>query len=205
MWGNMIIQSIRGSILYQSRKITFKTALEDAVAGGVDLSHGDFRGQKLYQARLDGIMAPGACFWGADCRGADMTGCDLRDADLRGVDLKDACLAESNLASVNFSGAYFNSTILRQCNMESTIFSCPSLFSCDLAEVQRLDHAIYCHRGEIDLPLDPAPVVINGLSRRMILFGHTILWGDVVMSSATASNDLRQDFERIKATIDRFS
>lgn len=200
----MIIRSVQGSILYKSNKISFKTALEEAVEGGVDLSHGDFRGQKLYQARLDGIMAPGACLWGADCRGADMAGADLRDADLRNIDFKDGCLAESDLDGANLSGSHFSNTILRDTNLEGTIFSCPSLFSCDLREAANLHRAVYCHRGEINIPLQKALVVIHGLSRRMVIFGESILWGDEMFSKITANEEFVGDLKDMKATIDRF-
>jgi hypothetical protein len=200
----MIIRSVQGSILYKSNKISFKTALEEAVERGVDLSHGDFRGQKLYQANLDGIMAPGACLWGADCRGADMAGADLRDADLRNIDFKECCLAQSDLVGANLSGSYFNNTVLRAANLEGTIFSCPSLFSCDLGEAANLHRAVYCHRGEISISLHKAPVVIHGLNRCVVIFGESVLWGSEMLQNAAANGDFAQDLSSLRATIDRF-
>lgn len=200
----MIIQSIKGDVLYKSQKISFRTALEEAVKSGINLSHGDFRGQKLYQAQLDGILAPGACFWGADCRGVDMAGGDLRDADLRMVDLKDACLAESNLGGANLSGTYLNNTILRQCNMAGTTFSCPSLFDCDLTEVHSFHRAIYCHRGEIDVPLSPLPFVISGTGSKIVLFQNMMLQGNTIIKPGHANDDMRRELTVVKSTIDRF-
>lgn len=206
MWGFfMIIRSIQGSILYKSDKISFKAALEQAVKRGVDLSHGDFRGQKLYRAHLDGIIAPGACLWGSDCRGADMAGADLRDADLRNINFKDACLAESNLEGANLSGSFFNNTIFRGTNMGSIIFSCPSLFSCDLEEAFNFHHAIYCHKGECDIVLDHAPITVRGLRRgRIIIMGDYFLWQGDLFKNTAANDDLTQEFRMLKTTIDRF-
>lgn len=192
-----------GTVLYRTDKITFKTALEEAVENGVDLSHGDFRGQKLYGAKLDGIMAPGASLWGTDCRFIDMSGADLRNADMRNIDFKDACLAGSNFMDANFSGSYFMGTILQKTNLEGSIFTCPSLFGCDLAAASNLHRAIYCHRGEVNIALKTAPLVINGLSQRMVIFDDIILWGHELVEKHAANQAFNEAVERVKSTMAR--
>lgn len=200
----MIIKSIRGSILYKSQKNTFKLSLEDAVINKVDLSHGDFRGEKLYGANLEGLLAPGACFWGADCRNVDLAGADLRDADLRNIDFKDACLAEANLAGANLSGSYFCNTILRCANLSNTLITCPSFFSCDLRDVDSIKAAVYCHRGEQDISLGTSPVVITGLSSRMVFFDDTVLWRDKILRTDFSQDDFLEDIKELKHALRRF-
>jgi len=176
--------------------------LEQAVERGVDLSHANLRRARLNGANLDGMVAVGACFWGADLAYTDLSGCNLKDADLRNTDLKDSCLAESNLAGSNLQGAYFSGTILRQCNMEDVVLSCPSFFTCDLNEVKNFSGALYRHKGELDITFEQTPIVINGLSRRLVALGNVILWGEQALVAPQLPPKFVQDCRLIKTTID---
>jgi hypothetical protein len=201
----MIIQSINGRILYESAKTGFKAALEEAVAAGIDLSHGDFRKRKLYRAKLDGIKAPGSTFWGADCRGADLAGANLRETDFRVADMQDVCLAQSDCRGANFTGAHLSGAILRHCNMQEAVFSCPSLFASDYEDIAILDGAVYNHRGEVNISLDPRPVLVRGLSRPIILAQKGLIWGNRHISGCANDPEFEQDVRHLKATIGRFA
>jgi uncharacterized protein YjbI with pentapeptide repeats len=203
MWGYMIIKTILGSEIFKSNSISFKRTVEEAVKVGVNLSHADFRGQKFYNAKLDGILAPGACFWGADCRYIDMSGADLRNADLRNVNFKEACIAGSNLSDANLSGSYFTGAILHEANLEGTIFSCPSIFTCDLQNAANLNRSIYCHRGEHNVPLHKPPIVVNGLSHRMVLFQDAVLHGHELFTLPNARKTFVKEFQVMRSTIKR--
>lgn len=205
MWGYMIIKTVMGKVIYETKATTFKKAVEEAVSKNVDLSHADFRRQKFYRAKLDGIIAPGATLWGADCRHADMSGADFRGADLRNTNLQDSCLAETSFCDANFSGAFFSNTILRGANLEGTIFSCSSILGCDLQTASNLHRAVYCHRGEINIPLQPPPVIIHGLKNRMAIFEKDILWGDVVIDLPAALKIFLGHIKRHRATMNSCS
>ncbi len=201
----MIIQSISGLILYKSTETTFKATLEEAVAAGADLSHGDFRKRKLYHAKLDGIKAPGASFWGADCRGVDMADANLRDADFRAADLQAACLAQSDCRGANFTGTHLSGSILRQCNMGHAVFSCPSLFASDYDEIDMFDGAVYNHLGEVNIPLAPRPVLVRGLSRPIIFTHNGLIWGSRHIPGGANDPEWEQDIRFLKATIGRYA
>jgi Pentapeptide repeats (8 copies) len=109
------INTVVGSILWESEKDTLKEAVlekfaRDANLRGADLYGADLRGANLRDANLYGADLRGANLRDANLRdanlrGADLYGADLRDADLYGADLYDANLRGADLRDANLRGA----------------------------------------------------------------------------------------------------
>lgn len=176
MWGNMIIKSITGKKIYTSVQRTMRGALEEGVAKGVDFSFADLRQAKLYSASIDGIVAVGATFWGADLGGADIGLADLRKADMRCANLKDTCLAESDLGGANLCGAYFSGTIIEGAMLDKVRVSCPSFWELDIGVVRSIQNAVFSHRGEQDILIDPACWFLRGGDTPIVLNGGSCFW-----------------------------
>lgn len=171
----MRLISVCGDTLYKSSYITIKESVEEAVSEGVVLNNINLRGTKLCGARLDMAKMDGACLWGADLTGANMSDGSFKGADFRTAILKDTCLADSVCTDANFHGAYFSKTLFNGTELSTTRFSCPSLFSCDLTQVQSLKNAIFSHQ----------PIVIHGLSQRVVIMDEDLLIGTQRLSKAS--------------------
>lgn len=176
MWGSMIIKSISGKKIYQSIQRTMRGTLEEGVAKGVDFSFADLRQAKLYNASIDGIVAVGATFWGADLGGADIGLSDLRKADIRCANLKDTCLAESDLTAADLRGAYFSATIIEGAVLDKIRASCPSFWELDLGGARSIQNAIFSHKGEEDVVVDPARWLLRGTDTPIVLNGTACFW-----------------------------
>lgn len=197
----MIIRSLNGNDLYKSNKLTFKTALEKAVKKRVDLSHLDARRRNLNHACLDGIKAPGACFWGVSFRSANLSGANFREADFRGADITDACLAESDCRGANFTSAFWRNTILRQCKMSGSVLSCPSFFSCAYDEVETLVGATYAHRGETYEKLREMPVTLRDGDGTMVMMKTALLVENRLYKAGNINAVLAKRLKNVAATI----
>ena len=173
----MYLKSVEGKILFEGRFSSVKKGLEMAVEAKADLRKIDLRRANLMGAQIDGAIMPEACFWGANLKSANMAEGDYRGGDFRTANLADTCLAESNCAGVDFTGAYFSRTLVRQADLSETRFSCPSIFSIDLAEAACLTGAIYSHMGETDCDLSHAPLIIKGLPQSLVFMDDTVLIG----------------------------
>lgn len=173
----MYLKSIEGKILYEGRFSSVKKGIEMAVEEKRDLSGINLRYANIAGAQIDGVQMAGACFWGANLNGANMASGNFEGCDFRTANFLDTCLAESNCQKADFSGAYFSRTIFRQADLSKTRFSCPSIFSIDLPEVETLEGAIYSHLGETDCDLSHAPLIIHGLKQPMVFMDDSVLVG----------------------------
>jgi uncharacterized protein YjbI with pentapeptide repeats len=173
----MYLKSVSGKILFEGRFTNVCKGVEMAVADNCNLEGINLRQVNLSGGDLDGANMPGACLWGANLNGTDLSGANLKAADIRTANLPDSCLAESDCSGADFSGAYFSRTIVRDADLSNTRFSCPSLFTLDLAEARTLAGAVYCHRGEVDCDLSHAPLIIRGLSRPLVFMDDAVLVG----------------------------
>ncbi len=173
----MYLKSISGKILFEGRFSSVKKGVEMAVESKVDLSQIDLRRANLMGAHMDHAIMPQACFWGANLNDANMSGGDFNNSDFRTANFVDTCLAESSCIEADFSGAYFSRTIFRQADLSRAQFSCPSIFSLDLADAHTLKGAIYSHMGEEDCDLSHAPLIIRGLEQPLVFMDDTVLIG----------------------------
>lgn len=202
MWGRMIIQSLSGKKLFETRHKRMRDTLEEAVAKGVDLSFADLRGHKFGNTSLDGIMAPGASFWGADLSGSDIGYATLHGADFRGTDLSDTCFAHSNLTGANMMGAYFERSILEDAIMDRVRVSCPSFWSNDLQSVRSMIGLVYAHKGEEEFPVEESPIIIRGLGYPLILQENLCLWGEKIHCGGIVPKELNEVMMKIVGTIE---
>jgi len=187
----MMIRDLEGAILFQGRERTLRRCAELAVRNGADLSFANFRHASLRGAVLDGANLTGASFWRADLSTADIAGANLDHADLRLSCLKDACLAESIFRGADFRGAYFSRTILDGADLSGALESCPRLVLCDLAPA-RCDGAGSLHQGEVECPLSPPPVVIDGHRGRTVIFATHILKGGILFEKGESADPLTE-------------
>ncbi len=81
------INSVFGSVIWESKKATIKEAVEEKNKVDADLYGANLRGANLRDADLRDANLYGADLRGANLRGADLRGADLHGADLRGADL----------------------------------------------------------------------------------------------------------------------
>jgi hypothetical protein len=192
----MLIATKNGRVLYESRGQSVREALEFCALHGVDLSGADLRRHKLSGARLDGLLAREADFWGCDLCGADMAAGDFEGADFRGCDLSDVCFAGSNLKNAAMMGVYFSKTMFEDAVLDGIHVSCPSFFGCEIAGAASAKAMRYTHLGEVDINLHGAPIVLHGFSQRCVFLGREyILWG----SSLYPQNLLPREARRIFA------
>jgi uncharacterized protein YjbI with pentapeptide repeats len=180
----MYLKSVDGKILFEGRFTNIRQGVEMAVEDKCDLKNINLRQANLSGAHMDDAIMPEACFWGANLNGANMSEGNFEGADFRTANLLDTCLAESNCENVNFEGAYFSKTIMTQANLSKAQFSCPSLFSIDLASTQTMQGAIYSHLGEVDCDLSHAPLIIQGLPKPFIFMDDCTLIGGVHYKTA---------------------
>jgi hypothetical protein len=173
----MIIKTKCGDILFESSFNTLKQTLEYCARKQISLAGANLRRASLVRANIDGLIAPGACFWGSDLSGADLGYADLTGADFRNVNLKECCLAQSRMQSVNFSGAYFAQTLLEGAMLDDAVVSCPSFWNCNLNAVQSFKGLTYTHRGENRIKIRKWPFVIGGDAQRLVLSPDFCLWG----------------------------
>jgi hypothetical protein len=106
----IIINSVLGSVIWESEKDTLKEAVveknnRDANLRGANLRGANLYGANLYGADLRGANLRDANLYGANLRDANLYGANLRDANLRGADLRDADLRDANLYDADLHGA----------------------------------------------------------------------------------------------------
>lgn len=176
----MYLKSVEGKILFEGKFTNVKSGVEQAVEQGINLEKIDLRKANLAGAYLDDAKMAGACFWGANLASTDMTGGDFTNADFRAANFLDTCLAEANCENANFEGAYFSRTIMTDTNLTNCQFSCPSLFTLNLSDIQSLKGSIYSHLGEQDCNLSNIPLIIRGLPKQMIILDDSVIWGGSV-------------------------
>ncbi|HPD82776.1 MAG: pentapeptide repeat-containing protein [Alphaproteobacteria bacterium] len=105
---------------------------------------------------------------------------NFQNADFRTANFLDTCLVEADCEGANFEGAYFSRTLFTYANLCKTQFSCPSLFTIDLAGVKTLEGAVYSHLGEVDCDLSHAPLIIRGLHKPLIFMDdYTIIGAEI--------------------------
>ncbi len=117
------INSVLGTVIWESEKETVKEAVEEKNKIDADLRGANLYGADLYDANLRGANLRDANLRGADLRdadlrGANLYGADLRGANLRGADLRDANLRGANLYDANLRGADLRGANLRGANLE---------------------------------------------------------------------------------------
>lgn len=174
----MIIKSVKGVQIYSSQGRTLRQVLAEAIDAGIVLKEADFRGARLRSADLDGINAPGACFWGCDLTDADLSGANLKGADFRHASLTNVCLGESDLSGADFRAAYMPGVILRAATLNGAVFSCPSFWSLDLNEASSADNVTYWHRGETSIHVEKKKIIrIFGLEKPLVLTPSGYVWG----------------------------
>ena len=97
------INSVFGSLKFQSTKTTIKEAVIEAVKSGANLCDANLCGANLRDADLRN-----ANLSNANLCDANLCGADLRDADLRNANLSNANLRDANLCDANLCGAELN-------------------------------------------------------------------------------------------------
>ncbi|HEX3861321.1 MAG TPA: pentapeptide repeat-containing protein, partial [Stellaceae bacterium] len=101
----IVINSIFGSVIWESSKETVKEALEDANLKGAYLEGAYLKGANLKGANLKGAYLKGAYLKGAYLEGAYLEGANLKGAYLEGANLKGANLEDAYLEGANLKGA----------------------------------------------------------------------------------------------------
>jgi hypothetical protein len=101
----IIINSVLGSVIWESEKDTLKEAVVEKNNRDANLRAADLRGANLCDANLHGADLRGADLHGANLHGADLHGADLYGANLRGADLYGADLYAANLCDADLHGA----------------------------------------------------------------------------------------------------
>lgn len=199
----MIIHSLNGKILCDTKHRTLRGTLEYCAEEGVSLEKADLRRAQLAQASLDGIIAPGACFWGAVLDGADIGYADLQGADLRAASLKDSCLCGTDLRRADLRGACFSRTLFEGAIIGGMSASCPSIFGCDFQHALFRDGFTYVHRGEVDIPVRCVPTMIDGPEGRILIIGDTLLKGAGLYSLSPVSADMEKALCAFRVAIKR--
>ncbi len=145
----MLLKSVSGEVLYESRKLLIKDAVEEAVRNNVDLSGIDLRHAYLNNARLGGAKLQDACLWGANLSGADLTRACLFGADLRLCDMRGSYWQEANLSRADFRGAKIRHVITDLAHINEGIFSKVQIQHLDISKMQLFDKiTVICAEGK---------------------------------------------------------
>ena len=99
-----------GDIIWESKKTTYKEAVEEAIKSNADLSWADLSGADLSEANLSGAKLSGADLSEAKLSWADLSEANLSWAKLSNANLSWADLSEANLSGAKLSGADLNGT-----------------------------------------------------------------------------------------------
>lgn len=110
------INSVFGSLIFQSTKTTIKEAVVEAVESGADLRYADLIGADLSYTDLSDVDLSYADLSYADLsyenlHGADLHGADLRDANLSYANLRYADLRDANLHGADLHDAELNKAL----------------------------------------------------------------------------------------------
>lgn len=189
----MYSKSITGNILFESKHFGIAKSVEEAVRQGVNLDFINLRRVNLSGADLDDAIMNNVCLWGADLTNTNMTDALLRGADLRNARFKDTCLAQANCYQADFRGAYFSNCIVEGTDFSESIFTCPSVFSLDLALAKNLNAAIYYHKGEVKCDLSCVPIVIQGFYKKIVILKNKIIIGHQIYDSSVLES-MRTNF-----------
>jgi hypothetical protein len=172
----IIINSVFGSVIWESKKETLSEAvkekyLRDANLRDADLYGADLYGANLCDANLRRANLRDADLRDADLRDADLYGAnlcdanlrranlydaDLRDADLRDADLYGANLCGANLCDANLRGADLRGADLRDANLRDA-----DLYDADLRDAN-LRVANLCGAKNAELPQAYTVIVPEG-------------------------------------------
>ena len=93
----IVINSVFGSVIWESEKETLKEAVEEKNSRDADLRYAGLRDANLRGADLRDANLRYADLYGAGLRDANLRGADLYGANLRGADLYGANLRSTNL------------------------------------------------------------------------------------------------------------
>ena len=194
----MKIYSIKdGGVILEGPYTTIRKATEKAVQEGIDLSFANFRKADFKDAELDGISAPGACFWGADLSGANVSDAYLHDCDFRLSLLKRACLSDSIFSHCDFRGASFASVILDGADFSGSQLNCPQFLKQDFSQIQSLRNVTYHHLGEVACRFDRAPVYVRGLGADIVFLDHHIKIGETVVPISECPEHLKDIMDSV--------
>ena len=123
--GIAIKNRFTGDIIFQSTKITYKEAVEEAIKSEANLSGADLSEADLSEANLSGAYLSWANLRGAYLSWANLSGADLSEADLSWANLSGADLSEADL-----SWAYLSKADLSEANLSKADLSGAKLDGC---------------------------------------------------------------------------
>lgn len=188
-----------GRVLFEDGFSSLKKTAENAAVQGADLSFADFRKADFRSATLDGIIAPGACFWGADLSGAALAQSNLKGCDMRLAMLARTCLAESICDESDFRGATFSSTLLAGASLKNCRFSGAGILRQDMAGIESLAGSAYDYLGETLCPMTRPPVYVRGLGTDIVFLDAQVMVGTKLYNRAA----LPPDFAPLAQVIDK--
>jgi hypothetical protein len=144
------INSIWGSLIWESEKETLKEAVveknqRDANLYGANLRDANLYGANLRGANLRGANLYDANLYGANLRDANLRGANLRDANLRGANLYGADLYGANLRGANLRGANLRDANLRGANLRGANLRDANLRGANLYKLPK-DFIYQCSR-----------------------------------------------------------
>ena len=105
--GIAIKNRFTGDIIFQSTKITYKEAVEEAIKSEANLSGADLSEANLSKANLSKAYLSKAYLIGANLSEADLSKANLSGADLSGADLSWADLSGADLSEAKLDGCLF--------------------------------------------------------------------------------------------------
>ena len=116
-----------GDIIWESKKTTYKEAVEEAIKSNADLSWADLSGADLSEANLSGAdLSEANLSWAklsnANLSWADLSEAKLSVADLSEADLSWAKLSNANLSWANLSGANLSGAKLSGADLNGTTY-----------------------------------------------------------------------------------
>jgi DNA-binding MarR family transcriptional regulator len=121
--------SMKGAFDWRSQDGNFKGQdLEDANLQGAVIRDARFDGSNLENAKLNGARLESARFNGANLEGAELAGCTLTEARFEGSNCERAVFSDSNLADARFEGSNLEEAVLDGANLAGARFS-----GCDLS------------------------------------------------------------------------
>lgn len=186
---HFIIQTTRGTPLYDGHYTSLKHCVESAADQGIPLDQADLRRANLSNANLDDIRMRCADLSGANLSGANLSESWIDGSDLSGASLQNACFALANLRRCNFMDASFGATDISGADLRGAKFSTLSAFSLNFIDCAGMEEAIFMDPDGLPCPMTRPPVVLQGLCGSPLVFldRHVRFNGKVMSQNAWLS------------------
>ncbi|MAS87746.1 MAG: hypothetical protein CMH30_07215 [Micavibrio sp.] len=190
--------------LFSGNFHSFKEAVEQAIKDYVPLDFADFSNQCLGMANLDGGSFRFAKFHNTQMHSANLSECNFEGAQFNHCILDNSFLCESTLNNAVFINNGMSGCDVAASNLKSTIFSGYSSLSLNFRDSDAIEDCIYYDQNKNTCLFSQAPIVIYGLSKRLVCFNNLVDVNGVLHDIRLIhTHNIHSDIKGIATTLNR--